>query len=166
MRLRSSSRSRQRARGPVGKESQLAFRDLRQEFSCPPGTAAQSLVFASQPAHQVLVDAPEKQSHLGRVEPAIVDGPSSHEGVDLLSEVLEGRSGAPMNSPAADRVPYGLHSRQGDRRGEGDEEYAVSVLRRPRPEGVPQKRELFVLVGALAVRVLAVDNTGLLTVQL
>ena len=61
------------------------------ELPGPSGTAAQAFVFAHGSSHQVPVDAIERPEQLRALEAPVVVDPASHDQVDRLSEVSQGR---------------------------------------------------------------------------
>jgi hypothetical protein len=71
-----------------------------------------------------------------------------------------------VQAPAADLPPQLLARVIADRRDEADEHIAGPVPRQPRAERVPQEVERDVLVGAAPDRALAVDDAGLVLIEL
>src|ERR1035437_3701518 len=92
--------------------------------------------------------------------------PAPHSWVDLLREVSEELPAPQVKPPALDAATHLLRGVARDRRAEADEQLAAPVPSPPRTKRVAQKRELLVLVRALAVRVLAIHDARLVQIQL
>jgi hypothetical protein len=149
----------------VREESQLPFSDGSQEAPRPPGSSAQSFVFPHRPSNEILVDVLEDLDQLRRVEDAVIVDPASHDRIDLLCEVIEGRAAPPVQTPPLDRVPDRRAGVIPDRWKEVDEYHATPVPCLPGPKRVPKEREPNVLMRTAPVGVLAVHDARLVQIQ-
>jgi hypothetical protein len=141
--------------------------DLGQPCHRAPLAVAQPLfVLPADPPHQVVVEPPEEVEQPGLVEAPVVVDPPLHDAVEHPRKVVEGLVTAAGQVPRADLGAHRLDRVRADRGQERHEMLAVPVLGQPRPELIAQERELDVLVGARAVRVLAVHDARLVRMQL
>ena len=80
------------------------------------------------------------------VEPAIVRHPARHNWINPIGELVEFKSGAPMDPPFTDLLTHCLEGLRADCGQERRERFAVRIPRLPRGERKPQERERGVFV--------------------
>ena len=152
-------------KSPVGEQSGLASEDVDQEPACLGGVAAQPLVLALGPTHEIRVDAPEDLDQHRAVEAPVVVDPALDDRIEDPRQVGEGLVRTQMQAPAADLPPHPLARDFADRREEVDELAASLAPRQPRAEPVPEEVERLVLIRAAPIGVLAVHDAGLALVE-
>src|SRR6266567_2318899 len=91
------------------------------------------------------VETTESGIQDGLVEPPVISGPARDTGVHEGDYLGEGHVAAPVNAPAPDLVTDPGQRFTADRGRETDKEVPSSAFGQPRPERVPQERELLML---------------------
>src|SRR3954470_23703810 len=123
-------------------------------------------VFARCPPHDKRVDRAEFIAKLRGVEPPVVAHPSAEDGTNPLGDGFQIKVAAEMQAPPAHALPHPLAGGLADRWDEADKAFAGAVLRQSRPEREAEKVEGPNRIGSDAIGIFAVDDPGLLRVQL
>src|SRR3954451_15753277 len=144
----------------------MAARHPTQPVGCPGDVTAEPFVLPTCPADQGTLQVSENWGQRRPVEPAVVVHPAVYGRFPQPSQVLQRlmvpRGGQP---PVADRRPDRLTRLVTHPREEDHKELPSVVLGPPRPKRVAQEVEPDVLVLALPVTILAVDDLGLLRMK-
>jgi hypothetical protein len=125
----------------------------------------QALVLPHCPPHDIYVETTESGIQRGLVELPVISGPARDTGVYEGDNLGEGHVTAPVNAPAPDLMTDPGQRLPADRGRETDKEVPSPAFGQPRPERVPQERELLMLERAGAAGVLAVHYPGFHRVQ-
>src|SRR5664280_2249275 len=147
------------AEAPVSEQARRASGDADQEEPCPFLASAEPFELAHGPAHQVVVDAPQKGIQHGLVEAPIEVDPPLHDAVEHQCQIVEGLVTAPGDVPGTDLPTHRRDHVLADRREETHEMLSPPVLGQPRTKRVPQERERRDLMIVTPVRVLAVSGS-------
>jgi hypothetical protein len=127
---------------------------------------AEPFVFARGPPHDEGVDRAEFVAKLRGVEPPVVAHPSAEDGTNPPGDVFQIKVAAEMQAPSAHASTHSLAGGLADRWDEADKAPAAAVLRQSRPEREAEKVEGPNRVRSGAIGIFAVDDPGLLRVQL
>src|SRR3954449_8666158 len=123
-------------------------------------------VFARCPPHDKRVDRAEFVAKLRGVEPPVVAHPSAEDGTNPLGDGFQIKVTAEMQAPPAHASTHSYTGGLADRWNEADKAFAVTVLRQSRPECEAEKVEGPNRVLSSAIGIFAVNDLGLLRVQL
>jgi hypothetical protein len=123
-------------------------------------------VFARGPPHDKRVDRAEFVAKLRGVEPPVVAHPSAEDRTNPLGDVFQIKVAAKMQAPPAHASTHSYAGGLADRWDEADKALAVAVLRQSRPEREAEKVEGPNRIGSGAIGIFAVNDLGLLRVQL
>jgi hypothetical protein len=127
---------------------------------------AEPFVFARCPPHDESINRAEFVAKLRGVEPSVVAHPSAQDGANPLGDVFQIKIAAEMQAPSAHALPHPLAGRLADRWDEADKAPAVAVLRHSRPECEAEEVEGPNRILSGAIGIFAVNDPGLLRVQL
>ena len=130
------------------------------------GMAPEPFVLANCPPHDERINRAEFGAKLRGIEPTIVAYPSTENGPYPSRYLFEPQIVAPMQSPTSHALPHSLGGLTAHRRKKAYEAFAVAVLRRPRPERLAEKVEAALRVFPGTICIIAVNDLGLLRVQL
>src|SRR6516225_2666071 len=128
--------------------------------------APEPFVLANRPPHDEGINRAECGAKLGGIEPTIVTHPSTQDGTHPVGYILQLQIVAPMQSPTSHAQSHSLGSLITYRREKAYEAPAVAVLCRSRPERKAEEIEAAFRVFPGTICIIAVNDFGLLRVQL
>ena len=150
----------------MGKQSGLAARDTAQPLLGPPSMAAQAFELACRPSGQFAVNVLQGRVERRLVEGTVVVDPPADDRIEHPCQIVKVLVAAQLQPPASDLLANRLGGLVADRRTEVDEVFAPAVLRSAWAKGVAQKIEAGAGVLQTPIVVFAVDDLGLLRMEL
>jgi len=128
--------------------------------------SSQSFELASRPDYQPAVDLSEGRIQRRLVVSAVIVDPSSYHRIKHPRQVIQCFIAAQMQLPAPHFLANRFRRFVADRRTEVDKELPPPILRPPRAKRVAQKIETGNGIVLTPIVILAVDNLGLLRMEL
>ena len=128
--------------------------------------ASKPFVLAKRPPHHESINRAEFDAKLRGIESTVVAYPSAEDGPYPGRYLFKLQVAAPMQSPTSHALPHSLGGLTAHRRKKAYEAFAVAVLRRPRPERLAEKVEAALRVVSGAICIMAINDPGLLRMQL
>ena len=128
--------------------------------------SSEPLVFTSGPANDKGIDRAELLLKLRGVKSAEVAHPAVQDRANPGGDLRQFKVASTMHSPTAYAEPHPLASLFTDRWDKCDEAFSVVVARQSWPECVAEKVELLLRVLPEPICILAINDLGLLRMQL
>ncbi len=148
------------------KQSRIATFYRTQPVPCCHGVALKPLVFTSCPSHNKRVYRAQLLLKLRGVKPAIVAHPACKDRANPAGDFFQFQIVTTMQSPAPHTAPHFLGGLLANRWNECDEALALAIDSLSWTKCVPKKVERSLGMFPRPIGVLAVNNLGLLRVQL
>ncbi len=150
---------------PMHKGPRFTFRKPTKSPCCASNPTSKTLVFASQPANQIIVHVPPKRLQSRSIESTVVVRPATQDWPEHIREIAQRFVAPELQVPATNGLAHCLHRIATDGRREVHIQPSILIDRLSRLECIAEERKLHGWILGRPIDVLTVHDPRFLRMQ-